>query len=207
VLGFRLLTLFFQQETGTRFALVPYQGRAPMTQDLTAGQIDLAFITPAQLPLARSGSIKAYAVTSETRLSFAPDIPTFGELELPRISYSEWFGLFAPKGTPTEIIDRLNAAAVQALADPAVRAPLAELGSGMFPREQQSPETLGNLVRAGADRWWPNGPTMAAVHCAADRQRPIGIRLIHRSAGRSETWSGCRWLIATSARSVSLAPD
>jgi tripartite-type tricarboxylate transporter receptor subunit TctC len=155
VLGYRLLTLFFQQEIGTRFTLVPYRGSAPAAQDLAAGQIDLSFITPTQLPLARAGSIKAYAVTSETRLALAPDIPTFGEMGLPNISYSEWFGLFAPKGTPKEIINRLNAAAAVALADPAVRAGFAELGEEIFPREQQTPEALGALVKADAEKWWP----------------------------------------------------
>jgi tripartite-type tricarboxylate transporter receptor subunit TctC len=104
----------------------------------------------------RSGSIKAYAVTSDTRLAQAPDIPSFAEMGLPALSWpGSWTGFFAPKGTPKDIVDRLNAAAVEALADPAARARLAELGYEAFPRERQTPETLGTLVKADAKKWWP----------------------------------------------------
>jgi tripartite-type tricarboxylate transporter receptor subunit TctC len=88
-----LLTALFQKETATRVALVPYRGGAPGMQDLVAGQIDLSFVAPFQLSLVRAGSIKAYAVTSDTRLTLAPDIPTFGEMGLPALSYSIWTGL------------------------------------------------------------------------------------------------------------------
>jgi tripartite-type tricarboxylate transporter receptor subunit TctC len=71
------------------------------------------------------------------------------------LSLSGWYGLFAPKGTPKEIIDRLNGAAVQALADPAVRSRLADLGGEIFPRERQTPEALGTLVKPDAEKWWP----------------------------------------------------
>ena len=134
---------------------MPYRGLAPAMQDLVAGQIDLLFAAPDALPLMRAGSIKAYAVTSETRLALAPDIPTFGEMGLPALSYSAWFGLFAPKGTPKDIIAKLNAAAVEALADPAVRSRLVDLGLEIFPREQQTPEALGAIVKADAEKWWP----------------------------------------------------
>jgi len=97
-------------------------------QDLVAGQTDFSFLAPDQLPLVRAGSIKAYAVTSDTRLARAPDIPTFREMGLPAISWSTWIGLFAPKGTPKDIIGKLNVAAADALADPGVRARLADLG-------------------------------------------------------------------------------
>jgi tripartite-type tricarboxylate transporter receptor subunit TctC len=150
-----LLTAFFQNETGTQLALVPYRGSVPATQDLMAGRIDLAFLTPAQLPLVRAGSIKAYAVTSDTRSALAPDIPAFAEMGLPGLSYSSWGGFFAPKGTPSDIIGKLNAAVVEALADPAVRSRLADFGLETFPREQQTPEALGALVKADAEKWWP----------------------------------------------------
>jgi tripartite-type tricarboxylate transporter receptor subunit TctC len=151
----RLATAFFQRETATQFAFVPYRGAAPAMTDLIAGQIDLLFGTPDALPLARAESIKAYAVASDTRSTLAPDIPTFGEMGLPARSYSAWYALFAPKGTPAEIIDRLNAATVQALADPAVRSRLADLGMEIFPREQQTPQALGALQKADAEKWWP----------------------------------------------------
>jgi tripartite-type tricarboxylate transporter receptor subunit TctC len=124
-------------------------------QDLVGGQIDLLFGTLDALPLARAGSIRAYAVTSETHLALAPDIPTFAEIGLPAISFSSWHGLFAPKGSPKEIIDRLNAATVQALADPAVRSRLADLGTEIFPREQQTPKALGAFQKAQIEKWWP----------------------------------------------------
>ena len=103
----------------------------------------------------RAGSLKAYAATSNTRQTAAPDIPTFAELGFPQVSWSAWTGLFAPKGTPKDIIAKLNAAAVAALADPAVRSRLADLGAEVFPPEQQTPEALGALVKADADKWWP----------------------------------------------------
>jgi tripartite-type tricarboxylate transporter receptor subunit TctC len=153
--GPKMVTAFFQKQTGTRVAMVPYRGTAPRVQDLLAGQIDLSFGEPDQLPLARAGSIKAYAVTSDARLAIAPDIPTFAELGLPAFSFSSWIGLFAPAGTPRDIIRRLNAAAVDALADPLVRARLNDFGFEIFPREQQTPEMLGALQKADAEKWWP----------------------------------------------------
>jgi tripartite-type tricarboxylate transporter receptor subunit TctC len=115
----------FQKGTGTQFALVPYRGNAPATQDLLAGQIDLFYGTPDQLPLMRAGDIKAYAVSSDMRMVPAPDIPTFAEMGLPALSWLYWFGLFAPKSTSKEIIAKLNAAVVKALADPVVPSRLA----------------------------------------------------------------------------------
>jgi tripartite-type tricarboxylate transporter receptor subunit TctC len=153
--GVRLVATFFQKETGTHFALVPYRGIAPAAQDLVAGQIDLWFGTPDQLPLMRAGSIKAYGVTSDTRLALAPDIPTFEEMGLPALTFYAWNALFAPKGTPRDIIAKLNAAAVEALADAAVRVRLVDLGFEIFPREQRTPEALGALVKADAEKWWP----------------------------------------------------
>jgi tripartite-type tricarboxylate transporter receptor subunit TctC len=150
-----LITAFFKKETGTQFALVPYRGEAPGIQDLVAGQIDICFGTPLQLPLARAGSIKAYAATSDTRSALAPDIPTFAELGRPSLLFSNWYALFAPKRTPKEIIDRLNAAAAQALADPALQSRLVDLGDEIFPRERQTPEALGQLQKADAEKWWP----------------------------------------------------
>jgi tripartite-type tricarboxylate transporter receptor subunit TctC len=151
----RLVTTFFQKETGTQFTLVPYRGAAPAMQDLVAGQIDLFISPPGGLALVRGGSIKAYAVTSDTRLTLAPDIPTFAEMGLPGLSYSAWNALFAPKGTPRDIIDKLNAATVEALADAAVRSRLAELGFEVVPRERQTPEALRALVKADVEKWWP----------------------------------------------------
>jgi tripartite-type tricarboxylate transporter receptor subunit TctC len=120
-----------------------------------AGQIDLVFANADTLPLVRAGSIKAYATTSDARSAVAPDIPTFGEMGLPELAFSTWWTLFAPKRTPKQIIDRLNAATAQALADLAVQSRLANLGGEIFPRDRQTPEALGALVKAGEEKWWP----------------------------------------------------
>ena len=155
VVSYRLLAAFFERETKTQLTLVPYRGTAPTMLDLIAGQIDLSFNSTDQLPLMRAGSIKAYAVTSDSRMALAPDIPTFRELGLPSISFSDWFGLFAPMGTSRDVIAKLNAAAVEALADPTVQSRLVELGLEIFPRERQTPEVLGAMVKADAEKWWP----------------------------------------------------
>jgi tripartite-type tricarboxylate transporter receptor subunit TctC len=155
IASYHLLTAFFQKETATQFTLVPYRGAAIAMQDLVAGQIDLLFNTPDVLPLVRAGSIKAYAVASDARIALAPDIPTFGEMGLPTVSYSGWWGLFAPKGTPKDIIGKLNAAVVEALADPVVQSRLVDLGAVIPPRGQQTPEALGVRVKADAEKWWP----------------------------------------------------
>ncbi len=151
--GPQIITMRFQKETGTQFALVPY--RAGGIQDLVAGQIDLFFDTPVTLQLVRAGSLKAYAVTGDARLAVAPDIPTFAEMGLPALSYSAWLGFFAPKGTPKDIVAKLNAAAAEALTDPAVRSRLADFGNEIFPPERQTPDALAALVKADAKKWWP----------------------------------------------------
>jgi tripartite-type tricarboxylate transporter receptor subunit TctC len=150
-----LLFAFFQKETGTQLTLVPYGGGAPAAQDLVAGQIDLFLGAPNWISLMRAGSIKAYAATSDTRLPIAPDIPTFAEMGLPALSFSAWLGLFVPKGTSQDIISKLNAAAVEALADPTVRTRLIDLGFEIFSRERQTSEALAALQRADATKWWP----------------------------------------------------
>jgi tripartite-type tricarboxylate transporter receptor subunit TctC len=151
----RLVMMWFQRETGTDFAVVPYRGSAPALQDLVAGQIDLAIATADGLPLMRAGSIKAYAVTSEARSPLAPEIATVAELGLPGLTLSSWFGLFAPGSTERNIIDVLSAAALEGLADPGVRSRLIGLGFDIFPRYQQTPQALGTLMTDSAQKWWP----------------------------------------------------
>src|SRR6516164_2213303 len=119
--------LFLQREAGTRFQFVPYRGGVPAIQDLMAGQIDLAITDPiAALPQVRAGTIKAYGVTAKTRLVSAPDIPTLDEAGLPGFDISLWHGLWVPKGTPKNIVAKLNAAVIEAFVAPMVRARLAD---------------------------------------------------------------------------------
>jgi tripartite-type tricarboxylate transporter receptor subunit TctC len=94
-------------------------------------------------------------VTSDARLAQAPNIPTFSEMGLPSVSYSAWGALFAPKNVSKEIIGKLNAAAVEALADQGVRSRLADLGFEVYPRERQTPDALGAIRKADAEKWWP----------------------------------------------------
>jgi tripartite-type tricarboxylate transporter receptor subunit TctC len=135
---------------------VPYRGAVPAIQDLVADQIDMMMSDPiAALPQVRAGTIKAYGVTTKTRLLSAPDIPTLDEVGLPGFDISQWHGLWLPKGAPRSIIARLNAAVTDALADPMTQARLAELAQETFPRAQQTPEALGALQKAEIAKWWP----------------------------------------------------
>jgi tripartite-type tricarboxylate transporter receptor subunit TctC len=148
--------VFFQKETGTRFRFVSYRGLGPAMQDLIAGQIDMVMPTAAiGVPQARAGAIKAYAVTAKGRLAVAPDIPTADEAGLPGFHATNWHALWAPKGTAKDAIAALNAAVVAALADPAVRSRLGNLGLDITSRAEQTPEALGAHQRAEAEKWWP----------------------------------------------------
>jgi tripartite-type tricarboxylate transporter receptor subunit TctC len=145
-----------QRITGASWPFVPYRGAAPALQDLIGGQIDVMCTSPASsLAMVRSGLVRGYAITGSTRLASAPDVPTVDEAGFPGFHISVWGGLFAPKGTPPNVIAKLNAAAVDALADPSVRMRLADLGQEIFPRERQTPEALGALQKAEIEKWWP----------------------------------------------------
>jgi tripartite-type tricarboxylate transporter receptor subunit TctC len=146
----------FQKETGTRFAFVPYRGGSATMNDLLAGNIDL-YLGPAGdiLTQYRAGGVKVFAVMAKHRMESAPDIASVDEAGTPGLYVSAWWGLWAPKATPREVITKLNAAIVDVLADPVVRTQLAKLGLEVPPREQQSPEVLGTFQKAEIAKWWP----------------------------------------------------
>jgi tripartite-type tricarboxylate transporter receptor subunit TctC len=148
--------IYFQKQTGTTFQFVPYRGAGPVMQDMLAGHIDLNFDQAANaLPQVRAGQIRAYAVTAKTRLAAAPDIPTVDEAGLPGFYIAVWHGLWAPKGTPKEIVARLVDAVHAALADPIVKARLADLGQDIPPPEQQTPAALYAHHKAELEKWLP----------------------------------------------------
>jgi tripartite-type tricarboxylate transporter receptor subunit TctC len=148
--------VFFQKETGTRFQFVPYRGTNLAQQDLIGGQIDLLFDQAVSaLPNVKSGKIRAYAVTAKTRLGSASDIPTVDEAGLPGFYMSVWNALWVPKGTPKEIITKLNLAAMDAMADPVVRKHLDDMGLDIPALDQQTPEALGVFHKAEVEKWWP----------------------------------------------------
>jgi tripartite-type tricarboxylate transporter receptor subunit TctC len=151
-----LTGISLQKETGTKFQFVPYRGNGPAMQDLLAEQIDF-MIEPSSnfKSLVGAGSVKPYAITGRTRLPSSPDIPTADEAGLPGFFASLWYGLWVPKGTPKEIIAKLNATMVQLLADPSVKQRFEELGIQITPLAQQSPEALRVLQKAESERWWP----------------------------------------------------
>src|ERR1700675_3577188 len=151
-----LTGISFQKETGTKFQFVPYRGNGPAMQDLLAEQIDF-MIEPSSnfKSLVGAGSVKPYAITGKARLSSSPDIPTADEAGLPGFFASLWYGLWVPKDTPKDVVAKLNATMVQVLADPPVRKRFDELGIGITPLVQQSPEALRAYQKAEAERWWP----------------------------------------------------
>ena len=149
--------LFFQRASGTRFRFVPYRvGLAAAMQDLVAGQIDFMIDTAANsLPQVRAGNIKAFAVTSKSRLPAAPEIPTVDEAGLPGLYALNWQAAFLPRNAPKDVVAKLNAAIVAALADPSVQTRLAGIGQQIFPRDELTPEALAAFQKAEVEKWWP----------------------------------------------------
>jgi len=148
--------VYFQGITGTRFNFVPYRGTGPALNDLMAGHIDLMFDQASNsIEQVRGGTVRALAVTSKSRLAAMPDVPTVDEAGVPGLYNSTWYGFWAPKGTARAVIAKLNAAAVEAMADPATRQRLDDQGLEIPPREQQTPEALGAHQKAEIEKWWP----------------------------------------------------
>jgi tripartite-type tricarboxylate transporter receptor subunit TctC len=148
--------VFFQKMTGTQFQFVPYRGTAPAMRDLLAGQIDIMIDQASNvLPQLSSGTIKAFAVTSKERLPSAPDVPTVDEAGLPGLHVSVWHGLWAPKGTPADVIAKLNGAVAKSLGEQGTKEKLAALGQDIPPADQLTPQALGAFQKAEIEKWWP----------------------------------------------------
>jgi tripartite-type tricarboxylate transporter receptor subunit TctC len=148
--------VYFQKTTGTDVQIIHYRGAAPAMQDLLAGHIDLMFDQAANsLPQVRGGKIRAYAVTSGSRLEAQPDIPTVDEAGLPGFYMAVWHGIWVPAGASKAVVARLNDAIVETLADASVRKRLGDLGQEIPPRDQQTPAVLGAHHRAEIEKWWP----------------------------------------------------
>ena len=152
----QIVDLLFQKETATRFQLIPYRGTVLALNDVLGGRVDLiAMQASSLLPEINAGSIKAYAVMGGKRLAAAPDIPTADEAGLVGLHVPYWFGLWLPKGVPGEIVAKLKAAVVDALADENVKARLNGGGREVVTRDQQTSEALAALQQAEIARWWP----------------------------------------------------
>jgi len=148
--------VLMQNMVGVKWQMVSYRSAGLATQDLLAGTIDILLDTPAvSLPHVKSGDLKTYAVTAKTRLAIAPEIPTTDEAGLPGYYFYFWHALWAPKGTPKDIIAKLNAAVQTTLADPETRQRLTDLAQEIYPPEQRTPQALHDFQKAEIEKWWP----------------------------------------------------
>jgi len=154
--GSHVAGLAFEAASGVKLQYVPYRGTGPAMNDLVAGQIDIIVDQLSNsINQVRAGTIRGYAVTDARRAESAPDIQTVDEAGLPGFHMTLWSGLWAPKGTPKDVIAKLNAAALDALNDPATRKQLENLGLQMPPADKSTPDALGAWQKAEIAKWWP----------------------------------------------------
>ena len=151
-----LAGILFQRETKTSYQFIPYRGLAPAMQDLLAGNIDLMFDSPAtSLQYLKTGKIKAVALTSGLNLSTTEQIPTFSEIGYPNLGLVTWTGIFAPKRTSSDIVNKLNQNLVLTLSDPNVQNSLKDVGQIIYSKDQLTPQFLDNLQQKEIEKWWP----------------------------------------------------
>ncbi len=151
-----LCGIYFGNKTGISFQYVPYRGAGPAMQDVMAGQVNLTCLeASATRPHVQSGKLRAYALLAHSRWAAAPDVPTVDEAGVAGLYLPFWHGLWVPKATPAAVVDKLNAAVVETLADPAMQKRLTELGVEIPARDQQTPEALRAFLKAELDKWRP----------------------------------------------------
>jgi tripartite-type tricarboxylate transporter receptor subunit TctC len=154
--GPHIISAAFQRSTGTKLRMVTYRGTPQALQDVVGGQIDLLFLEQSiMIGQLRSGTIKAYAILGKKRSAELPEVPTIEEAGGPPLDIFTWRGMWAPKGTPAHIVGRLNAAVVEALADPAVQKRVAEIGHQIVPLAQQTPQALAVHHKSEMEKWLP----------------------------------------------------
>ncbi len=154
--GSHVCGIYLEGSTGINVQFIPYHGGAPAMKDIIAGNVDMMCDFSANsLPFYRGGQIKAVAVMARHRWFGAPEVPTFEEMGVPGIYVLFWHGIWAPKGTPQQIIAKLNAAVVKALADPTLQKRFADQGQELAPSDQRTPEALAAYQKAEIAKWWP----------------------------------------------------
>jgi tripartite-type tricarboxylate transporter receptor subunit TctC len=148
--------VYFQKESGANYAYVSYRGSNPAMQDLIAGQIDIVFdLAGSAVPQIKAGTIKGFAIMGKDRLAQVPDVPTTDEAGMPGFHMTYWNAMWAPKGTPKEIIGKVNAVIVDAMTDPRIRKRFEDMAQVIPTPEEMTPGALGALQRAEAEKWWP----------------------------------------------------
>jgi tripartite-type tricarboxylate transporter receptor subunit TctC len=151
-----MAAIYFGNAIGTKFNYVAYRGGAPALQALFAGEIDVYVTQVGNIANhIKAGKVRAYAVTAPARQAATPDVPTVDEAGVPGLHTAIWHGIWLPKGTPRDVVMKLNGAIVETLADPTVSKRFLELGQEIPPRDQQTPEALLAHHKAEIDKWWP----------------------------------------------------
>ena len=161
-----LCGMVFRQAIGVDLTTVPYSGTGPAMAALLGGQVDLLCDQTTQtVPQIKAGAVRFYGVTTSQRIKALPDAPTLAEQGLKGFEVKVWHGIYAPKGTPKEALDKVNAAIHTALKDPNVVARMAELGAEQVPESKLTPEGLRTWLKAEIDRW---GPVIKSAGVYAD---------------------------------------
>jgi len=151
-----LCGMLFMSTIGVDLTTVPYKGTAPAMTDLLGGQVDLLCDQTTQtVPLIRDGRVKVYGVTTLKRLATLPNVPTLDEQGMKGFEVKVWHGLYAPRGTPREVTDKINLALRDALADPGIRQRMAELSSDIPPADKITPQGLKSHLEAEIAKWGP----------------------------------------------------